>query len=242
MSSIGFYSSAMGVFTAKDAMDITANNVANVNTNGYKALRPSFGDLMYTKRKLRNDEVDTGHGVRVDKTDLMFGVDSFSESGQPLDFAIASEGLFAIDDADGLLYTRDGSFYMSQPDDGNWQLVNGSGGFVLDNEGNHITIPFEEDGVTVDRNALTQMIGVYNFDNPYGLDPVGDNYYAATLSSGQPTADPDARKLNGYLEMSSVSLSNEMVKVIEYQRGFQANVTMVQTHDELQNIINHLRQ
>lgn len=71
---------------------------------------------------------------------------------------------------------------------------------------------------------------------------MGDNYYAATLSSGQPTADPDARKLNGYLEMSSVSLSNEMVKVIEYQRGFQANVTMVQTHDELQNIINHLRQ
>ena len=59
-------------------MDITANNVANVNTNGYKALRPSFGDLMYTKRKLRNDEVDTGHGVRVDKTDLMFGVDSFT--------------------------------------------------------------------------------------------------------------------------------------------------------------------
>ncbi|MBP0965199.1 MAG: flagellar hook-basal body protein [Oscillospiraceae bacterium] len=242
MSSIGFYSSASGVFTAKDAMDITANNVANVNTNGYKHLRPSFGDLIYTERKLRNEEVQTGHGSRVLKTDLMYGVDSFAQTEKPLDFAIAAEGLFAVREGDSITYTRDGSFYMSQNAEGVWELVNNRGAYVLDNEGNNIPIPFIDGTTEIDRNTLTETIGVYNFNNPYGLDPVGDNYFVQTRSSGEPQADPEARKLNGYLEMSSVNLGTEMVKVIEFQRGFQANVRMVQTHDELQNIINHLRQ
>ena len=233
MSSIGFYSSASGVFTAKDAMDITANNVANINTNGYKHLRPSFGDLIYTERKLRNEEVQTGHGSRVLKTDLMYGVDSFAQTEKPLDFAIATEGLFAVREGDSVTYTRDGSFYMSQNAEGVWELVNNRGAYVLDNEGNNIPIPFIEGTTEVDRNTLTEAVGVYNFDNPYGLDPVGDNYYVQTRSSGEPQADPEARKLNGYLEMSSVNLGTEMVKVIEFQRGFQANSRIITTSDTM---------
>lgn len=238
---IGFYSAGQGVIEMQTAMDVTSNNVANVQTNGYKTIRPSFADLIYTEQNKLNEDVHTGHGVRMAKTDLMYKTGNMMHTERDLDFATPSEGLFAIEQPDGeIMYTKDGAFFITQTADDTWTLVDGRGGFVLDYNGEHIDVQFKDDG-TVDNGDITEKLGVYVFDNPYGLDLNGDNYFIETESSGVAVSDISMPKKNGYLESSTVDLAEEMVKVIQFQRAFQFNTKMVQTHDELQNIVNNLR-
>ncbi len=243
MSKIGYHTAASGVMAYQMALDITANNIANVNTNGFKASRPSFADLIYTERNNRNEETQFGHGVRIPKTDMMFEQSQIRESGRELDFAALDEGFFATLTPEGdITYTKDGCFYMTQNPDGYWELCNEYGAYVLDYNGNRITIPFiSEDSTDIDAAALSEMVGIYTFENPYGLDQVGDNYFIETQASGPAQSNPDARKKQGYVEASSTNIANEMSKVIEYQRAFQLNINMVKTHDELENIVNNLR-
>ena len=242
MSKVGYHTAAAGVLSYQCAMDITANNLANVNTYGFKASRPSFADLIYTKRNTPNEEVQFGHGVRVDKTDMMFEQSQVRDTGRPLDFAALNEGFFAIETVTGdVRYTKDGAFYLSHMEDDTYQLCDSEGGFVLDYEGNRITVPFFEGTSDIDYVTLTNMVGTYKFENPYGLDQVGSNYYEANLSSGEAVADETVIKKTGYLEASSTNVANEMSKVIEYQRAFQLNINMVKTHNELENIVNNLR-
>ncbi len=242
MGKIGYHTAASGVISYQLAMDITANNLANVNTNGFKASRPSFADLIYTERNNNNEETQFGHGVRVQKTDMMFEQSQLRESGRELDFAALDEGFFAVLTPEGnISYTKDGAFYMSQNAEGVWELCNEYGAYVLDYDGNRIEIPFVEGTTDIDSAALAEKVGVYTFENPYGLDQIGDNYFAATASSGEAVSNPEARKKQKWLEASSTNIANEMSKVIEYQRAFQLNVNMVKTHDQLEDIINNLR-
>ena len=232
MSKIGYHTAASGVIGYQTAMDITANNLANVNTYGFKASRASFSDLIYTKRNNNNEETQTGHGVRTSKADLMFEQSQLRSTGRMLDFSALDEGFFAVQTVAGdVKYKKDGAFYMTEVSDGQWQLCDSSGGFVLDYDGNIVEVPFVmgSDGAAtdeVDYQALADRVGVYTFENPYGLDQTGDNYYQANASSGEAQADNEARKMQGYLEASSTSVANEMSKVIEYQRAFQLNVNM----------------
>ena len=243
MSKIGYHSAASGVMAFQMALDITANNIANVNTIGFKASRPSFADLIYTERNNRNEETQFGHGVRPQKTDMMFEQSQLRETGRELDFAALDEGFFACLNPEGTItYTKDGAFYISQNPEGYWELCNEYGAYVLDYDGNRITVPFmSEDSTDIDDVALAEMVGIYTFENPYGLDQVGDNYFIATAASGPAQSNPDAGKKQRFIEASSTSIANEMSKVIEYQRAFQLNVNMVKTHDELENIVNNLR-
>ena len=247
MSNIGYLTAASGVIGFRDAMDITANNLANVNTNGFKASRPSFGDLIYTNRNTTNQQVQTGHGQRIDKTDLMFEQSQLRSTDRALDYALTAEGLFAVRSDDGnTYYTKDGAFFLTadgETADGkpNYKLCDSKGGYVLDANGADITVPFEENGTDIDYSALKQMIGKFKFQNPYGLDQVGDNYLQANASSGGAIRDDDIPIKDGYLEASGTSVANEMSKVIEYQRAFQLNINMVKTHNELENIVNNLR-
>lgn len=242
MSKIGYHTAASGVISFQQGMDITANNLANVNTYGFKASRPSFADLIYTERNNNNEETQFGHGVRIDKTDLMFEQSQLRSTGRELDFAALDEGFFAVETVTGdVCYTKDGAFYLSQVEDGTYQLIDSKGGFVLDYEGNRITVPFVDDTTDIDAAALFEMVGVYTFENPYGLDQIGNNYFEANLSSGEAVSNAEAGKKQYYLEASSTSVANEMSKVIEYQRAFQLNATMVKTHNQLEEIVNNLR-
>ena len=242
MSKIGYHTAASGVISYQLALDVTANNLANVNTYGFKAARPSFADLIYTERNNNNEETQFGHGVRVQKTDMMFEQSQARETGRALDFAALDEGFFAVQTPFGTTnYKKDGAFYITQTAEDVWELCDAYGSFVLDYDGNRITVPFIEGTSDVDTVALKDMIGVYTFENPYGLDMVGNNYYISTASSGEAISNPDARKKEGWLEASSTNIANEMSKVIEYQRAYQLNINMVKTHDELENIINNLR-
>ncbi|MGN1089596.1 MAG: flagellar hook-basal body protein, partial [Huintestinicola sp.] len=228
MGRIGFWTATSGVISYQLGMDITANNLANVNTYGFKAARPSFADLIYTKRNNNIEEVQTGHGIKVDKTDVMFEQSTLRHTERDFDFAALDEGFFAVETPSGnTAYTKDGAFYMTDIDgNGTWQLCDSKGSFVLDYEGNRINIPFNEDE-QVDAAALAEMIGTYRFDNPYGLDQFGDNYFINTGSSGEAAADDTITKKQGYLEASGTNVANEMSKVIEYQRAFQLNINMV---------------
>lgn len=104
----------------------------------------------------------------------MFDESSFYYTERPLDFALPNEGFFAVEDRYGdINYTRDGAFAMTQADTGEWYLVSGSGEYVLDYDNNRIVVPFSEDGTAPDYDTLRDMVGVFRFDNVYGIDAAG---------------------------------------------------------------------
>ena len=241
-------------------MDIYSHNIANVNTTGYKALRPSFADCVYTKQRATEDEWQTGHGQYIMKTDFLWEQGGFRWTEGDLDFAIANDNFFMVMDERGDRYlTREGAFEMTQIGD-HWELVTGRGEFVLNNDGEHITVPFavEERPIldensyptgeveryvtdTVDYDALEDMIGLFSVDNNYGFDQSEDNHFAITDRSGEPQASDDRKLLRTVLENSTVDLAAEMVHLIETQRSYQLNARVVSTSDEMMNIANNLR-
>lgn len=247
---IAFYSATTGMIAQQGGMDVTANNIANVNTVGYKALRPSFADCIYTEQRATEPEWDTGHGQYLNKTDFMWDIGGFTGSDQPLDYALPNDGFFMVRDYNGRDYlTRDGAFQITNVGD-HWELVNANGDFVLDYDGNHITVPFkvelDEEGVEIVSNEidyveLTENIGVFTVPNNWGLAQDDSNHFLVTERSGDPVPDRDADKLEYYLERSSVDLAQEMVEMIVFQRGYQINAKIVQTADEMQQIANNLR-
>lgn len=237
---IGFYSASSGVLNMQSAMDVTANNIANVSTHGFKPMRASFSDLIYTVRNKNNEDVERGHGVKLAKTDLMFDGGQLVPTGRELDFAVPGEGLFALQKADGnTVYSKDGAFYLQQQE-GEWYLTDEKGAKVLDANGFPIIAEYGEDG-NIDKSLIAEQIGVYRFANPYGLKAEGNNYFQQTASSGEAQPDEEAEKLQCYLEASSSNLADQMVKVIEYQRAFSLNIKMVQTADQIEQNVNNLR-
>lgn len=239
---IAFYTARTGLIAQQEGLNIYSNNIANVNTVGFKASRPSFADCIYTIQRATEPEWQTGHGEHVQKTDLMYSEGTFVYTDRELDFAIPhAEGFFAVQDKYGdVNYTRAGDFQISQIDD-HWELVSANGEFVLDYEGNHITVPFIEGTTTPDYATLTDMIGVYAFDNNFGLELLGSNKFTATERSGEAVADPTLDKIWQALERSNTDIAGDMVHIIETQRSYQLSAKIVQTADELERISNNLR-
>lgn len=237
---IGFYSARSGLLGMQSGLDIISNNIANISTTGFKELRPAFSDLLYSTQKKQNPEAQTGHGVKMTHTDVMYKRGQLEFTNRALDFCTPTDGFFAVRGSDGdIRYTKDGAFYMSNNGD-SWELVNGSGAKVLDYNGNTINVSMADDG-SIDSEALMNNIGVYRFDNPYGLEADGANTYVSNAASGEGTADPSLVKIMCALERSSVDIGDQMVKVIQFQRAFQFNSKMVQTNDEIASIVNNLR-
>jgi len=237
---VGFYTARSGLITMQQGLDIVSNNIANQQTNGYKALRPSFSDLLYTVQKPQDAQAQTGDGVKVLKTDLMYERGQLMLTNRPLDYATPSDGFFATKNAAGdISYTKDGAFSIAQ-DGTTWKLVNANGENVLDENKNPITLNLNANG-EIDSEELTSQLAVFKFENPYGLEANGANSYFQTQSSGEGIADNSLVKLSGSLEQSTVDLGEQMIKMIELQRGFQLNSKMVQTADEIASIVNNLR-
>lgn len=247
---IAFYSAATGMIAQQGGMNVTANNISNVNTIGYKALRPSFADCIYTEQRATEPEWDTGHGQYMNKTDFLWDIGGFTETEQPLNYALPNDGFFMVRDYNGDDYlTRDGNFNITNVGD-HWELVNANGDFVLDYDGNHIAIPFieetDENGeaiVTTEINygEVTENIGVFTVPNNWGLAQDDSNHFLVTERSGEAVPDRDADKLQFFIERSSVDIAQEMVNMIVSQRSYQLNAKIVQTADEMQQIANNLR-
>lgn len=239
---IAFHTGKTAMIAQAQALNVYGNNISNINTVGYQTMRPSFADCLYSTQRAPEEDWQTGHGAYIQKTDIMFSESSLYETGRMLDFALPNEGFFALQDRYGdVNYTRDGSFSMTQAETGEWYLVSGSGEYVMDYEMNRIVVPFNEDGTTADYAALAGMIGVFEFENPYGIEAMGNNRYLATERSGEVTANENLDKLQGVLTTSNVELSEQMVKLIETQRGYQISSRVVTTSDEFTRIANNLR-
>ena len=233
----GFYAAAAGAIGQQQAVDITSNNISNISTQGYKADRASFADLLYTnvKDESGDSSLKVGHGTKVGKTDTLYELGGMSQTGESQDYALTdARDFFAVRTADGTVkYTRNGNFHKAAGGDGKYYLADSEGSFVLGPTGNPIA--FSGD----DRQA--QKVGVYTFGNLGGLEKAGESYYTATGLSGAASAVQNADVRQGYLEDSAANLSTELSDMIVQQRAFEVNAKMVQMTDEVMQTVNNLR-
>ncbi|MBN1817616.1 MAG: flagellar basal-body rod protein FlgG [Sedimentisphaerales bacterium] len=247
-----FSTAATGMDAQQTMVDVIANNLANVNTNGFKTSTVNFQDLLYVKLREAGREVasgitapsglEVGSGVRLASTNKIFTVGEFQSTGNDLHLAIQGDGFLKVTLPNGdLRYTRDGALQM----DANGQLVTASG-FVISPA---ITIPQDfrtidiaADGtVSVETSSGNQAVGnieLYRFQNPAGLASEGGNLYRETESSGAaasgtPGEDGYGSILSKYLEKSNVQMVSELVNLIQAQRGYEINSRCIRVGDNM---------
>jgi flagellar basal-body rod protein FlgG len=239
-------------------IDTISNNLANVNTSGFKKMRADFEDLLYQTVKVAGTPateetvvpvgVQMGHGVKLAATQRMFGQGALQNTDNVYDMAISGEGFFRIQMYDGSwAYTRDGAFKVDE--DG--RLVTSNGYWVLPDiimpEGflpQRINVT-KEGRVSVivpqiDENEPVEVgqLELYRFPNPVGLTAVGENLFKVSNASGQPIAGRPGYEGMGqivhkFLEMSNVSVVREMVDLIVAQRAYEFNSRTIQTSDNM---------
>ena len=265
------WSAATGMLAQQTAVDTISNNIANVNTTGYKTSQNEFKSLLYqelqTKTTTANGDTkptdsQVGLGVRSSSITTIFRQGAFLESSNNFAFAIQGDGLFAVRTPDGgTAYTRNGNFNVSIGNDG-LTLTDADGNPVLDTTGKPIV--FEKDmtssNITVtsdgefcypddkgNAKSLGIRIGVWQFNNPSGLEKKDSSLYLETAASGVALNESTSNNLKkstiaqGYLENSNVQLADEMVNLIIAQRAYEANSRAITTTDTMMQQANQLR-
>jgi flagellar basal-body rod protein FlgG len=250
------WTAATGMNGQQSNIDAISNNLSNVNTTGFKQQRVEFEDLIYQNEKLAGTPatedtvtpvgIQQGHGVKVGATQRIMSQGSLQNTGVCTDVAIVGDGFFRVQKYDGsYAYTRDGSFKV----DSSGQLVTSNGLRVMPEiilpEGYNVqTLTVSQDGrVGVKVNGGTEPVQVgqielYRFPNEVGLKADGDNLYQVTNASGDPIAnrpgfDGMGKLEHKFLEMSNVSVVNEMVQMIVAQRAYEFNSKAIQTTDSM---------
>jgi flagellar basal body rod protein FlgG len=246
---ISFYTGASGLMAYQNEIDVIGHNIANVNTTGYKSTKASFRDLIYSNmdaninRELEQDDKNkVGHGVKFAGQDMLFTQGILQSTGYALDFAIAGEGLFAVENEENIEYTRNGNFDISIEDGENY-LVTSDGSYVLDRNGEHAKILYDDYG-SIDSSAIAESLAVYTFDNPYGLQRTDRSSFLVTDISGQPVMtnlSHENRIYTSTLENSNVDIAKEMSDMIVSQKAYQFSAKVVQVADELEEVANSLR-
>ncbi|MBC5635967.1 flagellar basal body rod protein FlgG [Ornithinibacillus sp. BX22] len=258
------YAGISGMKNFQTKLDVIGNNIANVNTSGFKKGRVTFQDMMSQMTSGAQGPTATRGGINPAQVGLgaqLGSIDNIHTQGfrqttnRPLDFALEGDGMFVLQDGDTTYYTRAGNFYLDQ--DG--YIVNPQGyylmGFGEEGETSQIQIPenaqsfsVQKDGTInyVDEEGIPQVAGqivLANFSNPAGLEKAGSNLFLNSTNAGytglvSPETD-GASIVSGALEMSNVDLSEEFTEMITAQRGFQANTRIITTSDEiLQELVN----
>ncbi len=255
------WSAASGMLSQQLHINTISNNIANVNTSGFKKNRVDFEDLMYQTMKRAGTPVsggtqipvntEIGLGVKVAATPKIFTQGDFLRTGNPLDLVIEGDGFFQVALPDGTTaYTRDGGFKI----DSEGRIVT-SDGFILQPE---ITIPENATAISINESGVVSVltpgaeaptevgqIELARFINPAGLSAMGKNLFRATAASGEATTGtPGLEGLGtinqGFLEMSNVQIVEEMVKMITAQRAYEASSQAIKTSDEMLRIANTL--
>lgn len=227
-----YYTATNGAMSNQNYLDVISNNMANIQTEGFKKSKAEFSDLLYTNIRGpegTNTELKSGSGSKVNKTDVIFNQGVPYQTGVSTDYAITGEGFFAVQFEEETLFTRGGSFQVTNIDDENYLTY--QGGYVLDKEEEHILL---ENNDIID-------VGVFVFNNQEDLLQAGNNLYGLANEDGEYSLLENAKVMNGYLESSNVDISEEMVKIIQIQRAFQLNSNIIQTADEIEQTINSLR-
>jgi flagellar basal-body rod protein FlgG len=238
------------------SIDTISNNLANVNTAGFKRMRADFEDLIYQTVRVAGTPatedtvvpvgVQMGHGSKLAATQRQFGQGALQNTENVSDLAIQGDGFFRIQSYDGgYAYTRDGAFKI----DSNGQFVTSNGyklmpelvlpqGFIAE------TLTIAQDGrVTVkvpgrDDPIQVGQLELYRFPNPQGLSSIGENLFKTSNASGdaiagRPGFDGMGTTIHKFLEMSNVSVVREMVDMIVAQRAYEFNSKAIQTSDNM---------
>ncbi len=256
------YTAATGMNAQEINVATISNNIANVNSTGYKKSRAEFQDLLYQNLRLvgtlspNGNQIPTGSqlglGTKLGSVAKIYTQGDFIQTQNQLDAAITGKGFFQIALPDGTIaYTRAGSFKMN-----NTGQVVTADGLPLEPA---ITIPQDALQISIDENgsvAVTQpgataptvlgTIQLATFQNRAGLQAVGNNAFKQTDASGAPTvgnpnSDDRGKTQQGFLEMSNVSVVEEMVNLISAQRAYETNSRTVQTADEMLQTANNMK-
>ncbi len=256
------YTGATGMSAQQKNIDNTANNLANVNTAGFKKGRIIFEDLMYQELKAAGSltaagvdhptGVQEGMGVNVVAIEKIFTQGSFQFTENQLDVMIQGEGFFQVQLPDGTIgYTRQGAFKIDA--DGN--VTTPQGYLLFPNINvpeNALELSVSEDGIwsvylpgETEETELGQ-IEITRFINPSGLKSIGENLYVESGASGTPQVSIPGEDGFGvlrqfYLEMSNVNVVDEMVNMITAQRAYEMDSKVIQTSDEMLQIANGLK-
>lgn len=255
------WTAATGMSAQALNVDVISNNLANVNTAGFKRGRANFQDLMYQQVSSPGSQnsagnqvptgVQVGLGVRTAGISRIFSEGSFQQTGNPLDMAVEGRGFFQVQMPDGALaYTRTGSFAV----DSQGQLVTQDGYIVQPS----MTIPADAVSINIAQDGSLSVVQPGNvqttigqmqladFANPDGLTAVGHSLFQESQSSGTPiTGNPGGNGLGsvaqGTLEMSNVNTVEEMVNMIAAQRAYEMNSKSIQAADEMLRMANNIR-
>jgi flagellar basal-body rod protein FlgG len=243
-----------GLDAQQTQLDVIANNLANVSTNGFKRSRAVFEDLLYqtirqpgaqsSQQTQLPSGLQIGTGVHPVAAVKIFTQGNIQQTGNPLDVAIQGNGFFQVLQPDGTnAYTRDGSFQV----DSQGALVTSSGFHIQP----QITIPAGAQSVTIGQDGTVSVLAagsikptqvgslqLVSFANPSGLQSAGENLYLETASSGTPSANtPGTNGLGklsaGNVETSNVNVVEEMVAMIQTQRAYEINSKAISTSDQM---------
>ncbi|MBP7783892.1 MAG: flagellar basal-body rod protein FlgG [Aliarcobacter sp.] len=257
----GLYTAATGMNSMQHQIDVTSNNIANVNTTGFKQDRAEFQDLMYetlnytagqtSQTTINPTGIDVGLGVRVSGIQKNFSEGDLKLTSNTLDLAIEGKGFFQIELPSGeTAYTRNGAFKLNAEG----MVVNSSGYPLVPN----IVIPEGAKNVSIGKDGLVsytdgagvtaggEQITVTDFINPAGLIPMGGSLFMQSDASGDalegnPTEEQFGAIQQGMIELSNVKLVNEMVDLITAQRAYEANSKAITTADSMLDTVNRLK-
>ena len=265
------WTGAAGMIAQQDAVDTISNNLANVNTIGYKKETVEFKTLLYSKLQTKTTDNNgnpkpvigqVGAGVRTASITSRYTQGILKETGNTFDFALDGSGFFQVQMPDGSIsYTRNGAFNLSIGVDGltvctadGYPVLNESGEpivFGLDREATRFSIDdnghfwyIENDNSQTD---LGMSFGLVQFNNPSGLLKSGGSYLSATGSSGEPMSEVENTDLkkskvrSKYLEASNVETVDEMVNLIVAQRAYEMNSKVINASDQMLQQANNLR-
>jgi flagellar basal-body rod protein FlgG len=265
------YTAASGMMSQQTNVDVIANNLANVNTTGYKTETTEFKSLLYqnlqSKTTSANGEdkpvsAQVGLGSRVSSITSHYTQGATNATDSTTDFAIEGEGFFAVQSIDGnTYYTRNGNLYFSKAVEGTmlctsdgYQILSKDGEpIILDPDMNITKVTVDADGnicypdETNNPAPIGIQIGLFQFPNPSGLDKVGGSYLAQSDASGlalNESYDDVGKKSKlkqGYLEASNVNVATEMVNLITAQRAYELCSKAITTSDTMMEQANNLK-
>lgn len=258
----GLYTAATGMNSMQHYIDVTSNNIANVNSTGFKQDRAEFQDLMYSTLNYTAGQtsattinptgIDVGLGVRISGIQKNFTEGELKLTSNSLDLAIEGKGFFQVQLPNGeTAYTRNGAFKLNNEG----TIVNGNGYPLIPQiviPDNVVDVSIGKDGTVSATDPATQaivnlgQITIADFINPSGLTPVGESLYreneaAGAVQVGNPSENQLGNIRQGMIELSNVKLVNEMVDLITAQRAYEANSKAITTTDSMLDTVNRLK-
>jgi flagellar basal-body rod protein FlgG len=247
---------ATGLKMQQRRLDTIADNIANINTVGFKSSRLDFKDALYTAglgpAYTPGGNQQKGHGVMVATISRIFANGNMTETGNNLDFAIEGDGFLELRDINGrILYTRSGNLYTTKVDE-RMYLVDANGSFILNMDGNNIEVPADTSKIEVSEtgdiaflNGGTVLeedrLGFYRFPVRSGLVAVGESNFEPSEVSGEKEYAAGAKIKQGFLEDSNVEAAVEFTRLIRTQRAFSLAGRALSTADSMEGIANNMK-